>query len=122
MPPASAALLDEWETFDEFGDVVPIDIPRDMTASCSSSSLPVSTSTRRTSRPTFEELDSMAERCPSISFQGYRVTPDRDDERITLEGLGVPSEDVTDAMRAFVARLGPDEMDDDGDYWYVWWN
>jgi hypothetical protein len=60
--------------------------------------------------PTLRELVALGERYPSILFFGYRVAPERPDERIVLEGFYIPKEEVKPGDIRSLNELMPDEL------------
>jgi hypothetical protein len=76
--------------------------------------------------PTIRQQLRLGRRYPGIRYHGYRVPPDREDERISFEGFRLPKAEVPqpEAERLYTS-LKPDlELSeiDDGDYWYFWWD
>jgi hypothetical protein len=75
--------------------------------------------------PTTAEFLAFMRQFPATTAHGYVVSPERIDERVTLEGLEVKATDVTPVLlRAFVSLCnGADEFycDDNGDL-YAWWD
>jgi hypothetical protein len=76
--------------------------------------------------PSFEEFVELGKDYPSMTFHGYRVTSERSDERITIEGFCCPTKDVTKKDLGFFAGMHSDEYDvlGEGDQEYVrlWWD
>lgn len=85
---------------------------------------------RQNAAPSFAEfvLD-IGDLFPDAVFFGYQVIPQREDERITIEGVLVPmafpSRKVLDAVWQF-AEGEPDEFDpwehEGKDCWRLWWD
>ena len=69
-----------------------------------------------------EFLDFMRKH-PAAVAHGYAVSPDRDDYRITIEGLRVPRNDATwDLEQAFEEFCqSADELMTNGEL-YSWWD
>jgi hypothetical protein len=74
--------------------------------------------------PSTEEFLEFMRQYPATLGHGYVVAPDRDDERVTLEGIAVQRADVTpELFRAFVqlCRCADEFTDNDGGL-YAWWD
>ncbi|MFQ5858122.1 MAG: hypothetical protein ACE5LU_21165 [Anaerolineae bacterium] len=91
---------------------------------------PANRECRQNAAPSFAEfvLD-IGDRFPDAIFFGYQVVPEREDERITIEGVLIPmvtSESrVLNVVRQF-AEGDPDEFDpwehEGEDCWRLWWD
>lgn len=46
---------------------------------------------RQNLSPTLRQFVEAGHRCPQMSFTGYRVVPERSDERVTIDGFVVPA-------------------------------
>jgi len=64
---------------------------------------------RQNLSPTFLQFVELGEKFPGVYFHGYRVSPERSDERITLEGFYAPKE-VAEALRR-ECEYEPDEWE-----------
>jgi len=73
--------------------------------------------------PTIRELMEFMEKWPGVYAHGYTIGGERDDARVSLEGLACAEVDVTqDLLRAFVMLCrGADELDIEGDL-RAWWD
>ena len=60
---------------------------------------------------------------PDVTAHGYAVSPKRDDYRVTIEGLWVPEEFVTPAIKAAFVEFckDADELESDGEL-NSWWD
>jgi hypothetical protein len=64
--------------------------------------------------PTFEEFVALGKQYPEMTFMGYRVGTEREDERITITGFNHPQ-----AMTVVVDHhLHPSETS----HTHAWWN
>lgn len=81
---------------------------------------------RQNESPTIREMIQLGFRFAGITFHGYRVPPDRDDERISFEGFQIPkSETNPSEIEQLYRQLSPDlllDQMDDGDTWNFWWD
>ena len=71
--------------------------------------------------PTVAEMLEIGRRFPGTTFHGYVVSPERPDERISLEGFHLAASEL-DSLR-LNEELGPDEhgQEEDGRWWF-WWD
>lgn len=72
--------------------------------------------------PSIHEFIQMSQKFPGMTFHGYRVYPDRNDERISIEGFNVPSQSVSRQALIELAKLGPDELDEQNGVLRAWWD
>jgi len=73
--------------------------------------------------PTTKEFYEFMNKFPKVSAHGYAISPQRDDYRITLEGLHVKESDVTTELKTEFFNLckEADEYFDEGEL-YSWWD
>lgn len=76
--------------------------------------------------PTFREMVALGERHPRIRFSGYRIVPERPDERISIDGFYLPAEDATPDVVAEIEAYHPDELEWEGregrTFLRAWWD
>ena len=73
--------------------------------------------------PSTEEFLDFMKKYPATTTHGYVVAPDRDDARVTLEGLAVDPADVTpELLRAFVDLCRLADEFDCCDRLFAWWD
>lgn len=78
---------------------------------------------RQNESPTFGEMVRLGMKYPGTLFFGYRVVPEREDERIQLEGFLLPKEFAHHwFVEEIEERLKPDESCSWGDHWRFWWD
>jgi hypothetical protein len=58
------------------------------------------------------EFVELGRRHPGMTFHGYRVAPERDDERVTLEGFDIAREECSAGCEEELEELGADDF-----YW-----
>jgi hypothetical protein len=80
-------------------------------------------SDRQNESPTMQEFLGFMRKHPAAVAHGYAVSPNRDDYRVTIEGLRVPAKDVTwELEEAFAEFCGnADELVTNGEL-YSWWD
>ncbi len=73
--------------------------------------------------PTTRTFYEFMARFPNVSAHGYAVSPERDDYRVTIEGLYVKESDVTSELKKQFSELcqEADEYYDQGEL-YSWWD
>lgn len=57
--------------------------------------------------PTFEDFVRLGERYPMIRLFGYRIVPEQDDERVTIQGLMVSKDELPRSLIAELRRQYP---------------
>lgn len=78
--------------------------------------------------PTVEEFSELMQRWPELTAHGYAVTNERDDYRVTIEGLECMNPITCSAhlfkmeMQGLIAMRRPDEHELTKDYFRVWWD
>jgi hypothetical protein len=73
--------------------------------------------------PSAKEIFYFMVKYPQVLAYGYAVSPDRDDYRTTIEGLFVPSSEVTPQLKKDFEEFceDADEIETDSDL-YSWWD
>jgi len=63
----------------------------------------------------------LAKKIPRTRFDGYVIDKSRDDERVTIDGVIFPEDDITEVKRTLVCRKHPDENDPESFGMRRWW-
>ncbi len=79
---------------------------------------------RQNLAPTAQEILAFMCRHPSALASGYMISPERDDYRVTIETVELPTKDATPAARQEFETLckNANELDIQGDFLYCWWD
>lgn len=73
--------------------------------------------------PNTIEFKAFLEAYPECTLHGYIVTPERDDYRVTIEGLGYHGEVSKEMLMDFINTFRiADEFTCDDDYLYCWFD
>jgi hypothetical protein len=78
---------------------------------------------RQNNAPSVIEIYRFMVKYPQVIAFGYAVSPRRDDYRISIEGIYVPANKVTEKMKKDFIKFckDPDEIETDNDL-YAWWD
>jgi hypothetical protein len=84
---------------------------------------------RHEGAPSFAQFVELGRRFPEVRFYGYRITPDRNDERITITGYYAPAGKSADQVHRQARRFAhsqPDEyhpVEIEGEaLMFAWWD
>jgi len=75
------------------------------------------------SSPTVGEILGFMKKYPAVTAHGYVVSPDREEERVSLEGIECEASEVTDELRMDFVDLA--RYADEFEYrtsLYAWWD
>lgn len=74
--------------------------------------------------PSFSEMVALGERYGTLRFSGYRVLPERPDERIVVTGIDVPQGLLDEILAGVDTPEDPSQRRYcDGQWWYrIWWD
>jgi hypothetical protein len=103
--------------------IVPFDRMSVSAAQALLSVLPPAAPAREGEPPSLAEMIAVAERCPGMLLQGYRVDPGGPVDHVLLEGFYVPLEYTQQVRDAFARRPeGWEALAIGGKpYWRAWW-
>jgi hypothetical protein len=78
---------------------------------------------RQNDSPTLRDFIEVARKEPNALFEVYVITEDRDDERITVDGVYIPIDNVVDFLYSKALEMPNEEyITEDGKYRYMWWD
>jgi hypothetical protein len=78
---------------------------------------------RQNDSPALRDFIEVARKEPNALFDVYVVTEDREDERITVDGVYIPTDNVIDFLYSQAKDMPTEEyITEDGKYRRMWWD